>query len=127
MSRNVASSVRGGQAKSLAAKRRGVLPASIIAIVVVVLFVIMLLTGHSPARHAPSGEAGGQGAALSVVEEHAPPEGGRGEPLLGLDPFEATGSSSCPYSPECVEGKFCELHHDGVLRSSCVESSLEYL
>src|SRR5215212_3713057 len=26
-------------------------------------------------------------------------------------------SSSCPYSPKCVEERFCELRHDGVLRS----------
>src|SRR5215203_3920696 len=24
------------------------------------------------------------------------------------------------YSPECVEGEFCELRHDGVLRSSAL-------
>ena len=42
----------------------------IIAIVVVLLFVIMLLTGHGPGRHAPSGEAGGQVAAFSVMEGH---------------------------------------------------------
>ena len=49
----------------------------IIAIVVVLLVVIMLLTGHGPGRHAPSGEAGGQVATSSVMEGHAPPEGGR--------------------------------------------------
>ena len=28
-----------------------------------------------------------------------------------------SGPSSCPYSAECVEGKFLELRHYGVLRS----------
>ena len=28
--------------------------------------------------------------------------------------------SSCPYSPECVEEEFCELRHNGVLRSSAL-------
>jgi hypothetical protein len=51
---------------------------SIIAIVVVVLFVIMLLTGHGPGRHAPSGHAGGQVSSTNVMEEHALPEGSRG-------------------------------------------------
>jgi hypothetical protein len=50
----------------------------IIAIVVVLLVVFMLLTGHGPGRHMPSGEAGGQVAAFSVMEEHALPEGGHG-------------------------------------------------
>ena len=50
----------------------------IIAIVVVLLFVIMLLTGHGPCRHAPSGEAGGQVAVSSVMETHVPLEGSRG-------------------------------------------------
>jgi hypothetical protein len=50
----------------------------IIAIVVVLLFVIMLLAGHGPGRHAPSGEAEGQVAAFRVMEEHALPESGRG-------------------------------------------------
>jgi ABC-type transporter Mla subunit MlaD len=50
----------------------------IIAIVVVLLVVFMLLTGHGPGRHMPSGDAGGQVAAFSVMEEHALPEGGHG-------------------------------------------------
>ena len=50
----------------------------IIAIVVVLLVVFMLLTGHGPGRHTPSGDAGGQVAAFSVMEEHALPEGGHG-------------------------------------------------
>jgi hypothetical protein len=57
---------------------RWVIVFGIIAIVLVLLFVIMLLTGHGPGRHTPSGGSGGQVAASSVVEEHAPPEGGRG-------------------------------------------------
>ncbi len=50
----------------------------IIAIVVALLVVIMLLTGHGPGRHTPSGDVGGQVAAFSVMEDQAPPEGSRG-------------------------------------------------
>ncbi len=50
----------------------------IIVIVVVLLTVIMLLTGHGPGRHTPSGEAGGQVASSSVTGDHASPEGGFG-------------------------------------------------
>ena len=50
----------------------------IIAIVVALLVVFMLLTGHGPGRHTPYGDAGGQVAAFSVMEEHALPEGGHG-------------------------------------------------
>ena len=53
-----------------------------IIIVVVVLLVVagMFIGGgeHGPGRHASSGDAGGQVPATSVMEEHAPPEGGRG-------------------------------------------------
>src|SRR5215218_504241 len=38
--------------------------------------------------------------------------------VLGGGPGRA-GLLSCPYSPECVEGEFPELRHNGVLRSSC--------
>jgi len=50
----------------------------LIAIVVVLLIAIMLLTGHGPGRHTPSGDAGGQVRAFSAMEEHASLEGGRG-------------------------------------------------
>ena len=53
----------------------------IIVIVVVLLVVAMMFIGggeHGPGRHAPSGDAGGQVADSSVMEDHAPPEGGRG-------------------------------------------------
>jgi hypothetical protein len=53
----------------------------IIAIVVVLLVVAMMFVGggeHGPGRHTASGEAGGQVPSSSVMEDHAPPEGGRG-------------------------------------------------
>ena len=53
-----------------------------ITVIVVVLLVVglMFIGGgeHGPGRHTSSGEAGGQVAAFSVMEEHALPEGGRG-------------------------------------------------
>ncbi|MDQ4102761.1 MAG: hypothetical protein M3186_03235, partial [Actinomycetota bacterium] len=47
----------------------------IIVIVVVLLVVAMMFIGgeHGPGRHAPSGDAGGQAPASSVMEEYAPP------------------------------------------------------
>jgi hypothetical protein len=48
---------------------------------VVLLVVAMLFIGggeHGPGRHAPSGDAGGQVPPSGVMEDHAPPEGGRG-------------------------------------------------
>ena len=53
----------------------------IIVIVVVLLVVAMMFIGgseHGPGRHTPSGDAGGQVPPSSIVEGHAPPEGGRG-------------------------------------------------
>jgi hypothetical protein len=54
----------------------------IIIIIVVVLLVVarMFIGGgeHGPGRHTPSGDAGGQVLPSSVMEDHAPPEGGRG-------------------------------------------------
>ncbi len=53
----------------------------IIIIVVVLLVIAMMFIGggeHGPGRHTPSGDAGGQVAPSSVMEDHAPPEGGRG-------------------------------------------------
>ena len=50
----------------------------IIAIVLVLLIALMLLTGHGPGRHNSSGDTGGHVTPFSVIQEHAPPEGGRG-------------------------------------------------
>jgi hypothetical protein len=54
----------------------------IIVIAVVLLVVAMMFVGgggeHGPARHAPSGDAGGQVPLSSVMEEYAALEGGRG-------------------------------------------------
>ena len=52
-----------------------------IIIVVVVLVVAMLLIGggeHGPGRHTAYGDDGGQVPPSSIMEAHAPPEGGRG-------------------------------------------------
>jgi ABC-type transporter Mla subunit MlaD len=53
-------------------------------IVVVVVVVVLLVVGlmfiggeHGPGRHTPSGDAGGQVAASSIMEDHVSPEGGR--------------------------------------------------
>jgi hypothetical protein len=52
----------------------------IVVIVVVLLVVAAMFIGgeHGPGRHTPSGDAGGQVPPSSVMEDHAPPEGGRG-------------------------------------------------
>ena len=57
---------------------RWVKVSGIIAIVLVVLVVIMLLTGHGPGRHTSSVDAGSQVVLSSVMDGHAPAEGGRG-------------------------------------------------
>jgi hypothetical protein len=33
------------------------------------------------------------------------------------------GAAEAAYSPECLEGKFCQLRRDGVLRSSTSENA----
>ena len=50
----------------------------IIVIVVVLLVVAMMFIGgeHGPGRHTPSGDAGAQVPPSSVMQDHAPPEGG---------------------------------------------------
>jgi hypothetical protein len=57
---------------------RWVKVSGIIVIVLVLLVVIMLLTGHGPGRHTSSGDAGSQVVLSSVMDGHAPAEGGRG-------------------------------------------------
>jgi len=61
----------------------------------------------------------------------ARPDRGRRDVALraGAVPFGPGGHAHVgkgigSYSPECVEGKFCELRLDGVLRSSLVPVSL---
>jgi hypothetical protein len=46
---------------------------------------------------------------LSESLTYTPPSKGRSYPVPAI---------LFPYSPECVEDTFCELRHDGVLRSS---------
>ena len=51
----------------------------IVIVVVLLVFAVMFIGGeHGPSRHIPSGDAGSQVPPSSVMEEHAPPEGGRG-------------------------------------------------
>ena len=54
----------------------------IVVAVLLVLVVARMFVGggeHGPGRHAPSGDAGGRvPPSSSVMEAHAPPEGGRG-------------------------------------------------
>ena len=47
----------------------------IIAIVLVLLIVIMMLTGHDPGRHIPSGDAGDYTSPSTVLEDRTSPEG----------------------------------------------------
>src|SRR5215216_13687 len=46
------------------------------------------------------------------------PLGGAAKSYKGSGSLAASALSSSPYSPECVEGGFCELRRDGVLGSS---------
>ena len=57
------------------------------------------------------GQAAGLSASPRVNER---PSRGSSSGLLRSEP------SSRPYSPECVEGQFLELRHDGVLRCSAI-------
>ena len=52
----------------------------IILIIVVLLVVARVFIGgeHGPGRHTPSGDAGGQVPLSSAMEDHPPPDGGRG-------------------------------------------------
>src|SRR5829696_47571 len=58
---------------------------------------------------------------LGPVAKERPPYKSRTISLLTIRGAEANsslGPSSCPFSPECLEGEFSELRRDGVLRSS---------
>jgi len=52
----------------------------IVIVVVLLVAAVMFISGgeHGPGRHTQSGDAGGQIPSSSVMEAHAPPEGGRG-------------------------------------------------
>ena len=53
----------------------------IVVLVLVLLFVARMFIGggeHGPGRHGPSGSAGSQGLTSGVMQDHSPPEGGRG-------------------------------------------------
>ena len=52
----------------------------IIVLVLVLLFVARMFIGgeHGPGRHAPTGDAGSQVLLSSAMQDHSPPEGGRG-------------------------------------------------
>jgi hypothetical protein len=52
----------------------------IVIVLVLLVAAMMFIAGgeHGPGRHTPSGDAGGQVAVSSVMEDHTPPEGGRG-------------------------------------------------
>ena len=60
---------------------RWVKVSGIIVIVVVLLVVGLMFIGggeHGPGCHTSSGDAGGQVAAASTMEDHVSPKGGRG-------------------------------------------------
>jgi hypothetical protein len=53
----------------------------IIVLVLVLLVVARMFIGggeHGPGRHAPTGAAGDQVLPFSAMQDHSPPEGGRG-------------------------------------------------
>ena len=52
----------------------------IVIVVILLVAAVMFVNGgeHGPGRHTQSGDAGDQVASSSVMEAHAPPEGGRG-------------------------------------------------
>jgi len=53
----------------------------------------------------------------TVIVEHPRRSETHGTLILCVDCF-VLPNQDARYLPECVEGEFCELRHDGVLRSS---------